>query len=87
MKPLKISHLSMGFVALVAVMALAVAGYMTHELDDIGQSIKSREHQAAQEEIREALLAMDLEMQRIAVSLAEWDETRQHLAFDEYYEV
>ena len=87
MKPLKISHLSVGFVALVAVMALALAVYMTHELNDIGESVQARERQAAAEEIREALLAMDQEAQRIASSLAEWDETRQQLAFDEYYEL
>jgi diguanylate cyclase (GGDEF)-like protein len=84
-KPLKISHLSAGFVALVAIMAVTLASYMSHELEGIVGTIQAREQLAAQQEIDEALQAMDSEVQRTAKNLADWDETRQQLVFSEFY--
>jgi diguanylate cyclase (GGDEF)-like protein len=84
-KPFRISHLSVGFVALVGAMSVALALYMNHELEGISETISARERLAAGKEVREALQAMQAEAQHIAGSLAEWDETRQQLAFSEYY--
>jgi diguanylate cyclase (GGDEF)-like protein len=84
-KPYKISHLSLGFIILVAVMAVALSAYTLHELDSITQSIKSREQQVAVDEIREAMTALGEHTAAIGKHLAEWEETRQQLVVAEYY--
>lgn len=83
-KPLRITHLSAVFIALIGGMAISLAAYMMHELNGITGSMQAWERAAAAEEVRRALQSTVLEARRITANLAQRDETRQHLAYDAY---
>jgi len=86
-RPLRISHLSIAFVATVALLATLLGIYMWNELEVVTRAVEERERQVAREEVIHALKDLQKEVFKIGRQLAEWEETRQHLAFDDYYPI
>ena len=87
MRPYKISQLSTGFVLTVAVLSVLLATYMWFEMKGISAAVQQREVKAAHEEISQALGALEKHIVTTANGLATWDETKQQLVFDEYYQL
>jgi len=84
-KPIKISQLSLAFVLVVTTLALILATYMVRKMDGFSDTVQLQEHNAARDELLDALTGLDQKLQRVGEQLADWDETRQQLVFDEYY--
>lgn len=87
MRAYRIFHLSLAFMAMVALAALLLALFIWQRQDVIEATLKVRERQAAEEEISEAIHGLETQTLTIGRSLAEWDETRQQLAYPGYYTV
>ena len=87
MKAYKIFHLSLAFMAMVALAAALLALFIWQRQGDIEVTLKAREQLAADEEIRETLSSLEAQTLRLAKDLSDWDETRQQLAYTGYYTV
>lgn len=85
MRPVRISHLSLAFIAAIALLAVILGLLMASELDEISDTLSEQEQAAARDELITALRNLDTEMSEIGSRLANWDETRQHLIVDDYY--
>ncbi len=85
MKPISIARLFLSFVLLTGALASALGAFFWLEIENTTRDIQDREQQAAQREVREALLAVDRHIRASAETLAQWEETRQQLFFPDYY--
>ncbi len=85
MKPVKVTHLSFAYIALVALLALGLGLYTWVQIGQRAEQIREEERTQARREIADALQAIQAKLRTSAKALAEWDETRQQLAYDEYY--
>lgn len=84
-RPVSVSTLSAGFIVLVGLLVAAMGGLMWIELENASESIRKKEEESGRQEISQALKAMSQKATAISDRLAQWDETRQQLMFDEYY--
>lgn len=85
MKSSSISQLAARFVLAGASVILALVGHMWLEVERLADAIHVREQQAARLELQEGLRELERSAATMAASLANWDETRQQLAYTDYY--
>ncbi|MCP5277313.1 MAG: EAL domain-containing protein [Thiobacillus sp.] len=85
LKPLSISRLALLYLALSAVLLLAIATYFWREIEETTHQLHLHETQAAKSELAEAIGDVRKRMTEISSALANWDETKQQLVFPEYY--
>jgi diguanylate cyclase (GGDEF)-like protein len=84
-RPVRIATLSAGFVVLVGLLVATMGGMLWLELEHVSASIRAKEAELGRNEIAQANTALEQRMMTIGQTLANWDETRQQLIFDEYY--
>lgn len=80
-----ISTLSTAFIAVAALLVAAMGVLMWIELEHASDSVHARELDSGRQELRQAVQALARRVQHVGENLANWDETRQQLVFDEYY--
>ncbi|MDO9224674.1 MAG: EAL domain-containing protein [Pseudomonadota bacterium] len=85
MKPQSIARLASLFILAVAGFILMMGGYLWLEIERVSKEIQAREAHSARVEVVEGLAEMRRRALDMAQTLALWDETRQQLAFSEYY--
>lgn len=85
MKPQSIARLASLFILAVAGFILMMGGYLWLEIERVSKEIQAREANSARAEVLEGLAEMRRRALDMAQTLALWDETRQQLAFSEYY--
>ncbi len=87
MKPIKLTHLSWGFLTLMILLLTGFGIYLRLELEGVRTFGLEQEAATAVHELEQALANLDRRMQAVANELAQWDETRQHVVDDQYYEL
>jgi diguanylate cyclase (GGDEF)-like protein len=85
MKSLTIGRISFLFVLTVSMLVIALGGYFRHEIVQATESIRQSDSANAREEVAQALQTTHLHIREVAQDLAQWEETRQQLAFSDYY--
>ena len=85
MKPIKVTHLSFAYIGFVALLILGLGAYTWIELERRAEQIRQEETTQARQEIADALEAIRAKLQSSAKTLAEWDETKQQLVYNEFY--
>ena len=85
MRPIRISHLSLGFFFIVVLLVLSLSGLMWIELNAAAKHVRVQEQESAKNEVQEGLKSAQAKLNKMAQDLANWDETRQQLMFSDYY--
>lgn len=73
------------FFAIAGLALLVMGGYGLYQLSRLDDEIAANRSGAAKEEITSAVAALQQAVQRQALALATWDETRQQLVNPDYY--
>jgi diguanylate cyclase (GGDEF)-like protein len=87
MQALSIGRLSSLFVMAASVLIVGLGGYFWLEIRQASKVLHASETANAQREVEQALDAVEQRIQATGQALAQWQETRQQLAFPEYYPV
>jgi diguanylate cyclase (GGDEF)-like protein len=85
MTPRSISRLAAWFVFIGAALIVTMMAAIWLEVERVSNEIRARESQGARAEIVEGLAELERNATNVAQALANWDETRQQLAFSDYY--
>lgn len=85
MRPLRISHLTLGFTLASSLLVVVFALYLFSELRQTRQHTRMVETTAARQELVESVKGVQTMLLRLAFALADWQETRQQLVSQEYY--
>ena len=85
MKPLSIGRLALLYLVLTGLMMVAMGVYVWREIGQTTRQLQSHENQAARQELAEGMKAVMERMRKVGDALAGWDETKQQLAYPEYY--
>ncbi len=86
-KPHSIGRLALLFVIAASILVVSLGGYFWLEIQQASRALRENLEASARQEVSHALAAADQRMRSSAMSLAQWDETRQQLVFPEYYPV
>jgi len=84
-KPLSIGRLALLYLVLTGLMMVAMGVYVWREIGQTTRQLQSHENQAARQELAEGMKAVMERMRKVGDALAGWDETKQQLAYPEYY--
>jgi diguanylate cyclase (GGDEF)-like protein len=87
MKSHSIGRLSLLFVLAASILVIGLGGYFWLEIRQADASLRASEQESARREVAQALGMVEQHMRDTAHALAQWEETRQQLAFPEYYPV
>jgi diguanylate cyclase (GGDEF)-like protein len=87
MKSISIGRLSSLFVLSASLMVISLGGYFWLEIRQATQALRASEQESAQREVVQAFSAVDKRIRNYGLALAQWEETRQQMAFPEYYPV
>lgn len=84
--PLPISAFLIGFFALCVLLFTLVGGWMLLQMARVTTAAEASRQQSASSEVQSAIETVMINSQAVGAELAKWDETRQQLHDDTYYE-
>ncbi|MBI5329996.1 MAG: EAL domain-containing protein [Betaproteobacteria bacterium] len=84
---LSISRIAVLYILLVVMMLGLLWGYFWYEINTTGARLLRQHETNAKLEIRDAFLAVERDLRKAGDKLADWDETRQQLAIQDYYSI
>jgi diguanylate cyclase (GGDEF)-like protein len=82
---LSISQAALGFIAGLLILVSLIAGFAVYQTRAVTRSLERHSQEAAQSELAAAVQRLLSHTESRALSLANWDETRQQLVMPEYY--
>jgi diguanylate cyclase (GGDEF)-like protein len=85
MKPWSIGRLAILYLVIATLLLSLLGIYLWREIDHTSRALHTHEVDTAKTELQEAVQGIISRMHTTAEGLARWDETRQQLAFPEYY--
>lgn len=87
MKPISLSHFSAGILVLMVLMLLGFGLSLKLELNAVAAASRAHTAAMARQELAWAVANMERRLGNVVHDLAEWDETRQHLADPQFYAI
>jgi hypothetical protein len=79
MKPIKVSHLSIGLAGLGLIAMLVLGALMWTDLEQFSKRIRANEQASASQEVKDGLARMEHSLRTVADTLGRWEIGRAHV--------